>query len=300
MWVSFNSGVGDTASSPVGSIQAAGARVSGLGRFGSFSAPETVPTANGQGDYGDTAVGPDGQVMVVYGSDISHRCCSRIYTAVDPDGLGPRGFGRPRLLARSNVGGSFRIPAQPKQGLGPDPKLAWDFGPGRHHGRVYAVWLQATPRNSNDLNIMLRHSDNSGRTWSRAVRLSDRQTVNSQFFQAVAVDQATGDVAVGWYDCRNARGAGGHGCRQPDSFTQFWATFSTNGGVRFAPDFRVSKGTSNATDTGDVFDYGDYTHLAFQSHLLYPAWSDNSNSTGNHPNGTLHKLDLYSARIVVP
>ena len=297
VWVSYNSFVGQAA---VNLIQASGARVDGLGRFGSFIPPESVPTANGAGDYGDTAVGPHGQVMVVYESNIGTRCCSRIYTALDPDGLGPRGFGRPRLLARSNVGGQFDIPAQPRQGLGADPKLAWDFGRGRYHGRVYAIWTQATPRNSNNLNVMLRYSDNNGQTWSRPMRLSDRQTVNGQFFPAIAVDQVTGHVAVGWYQCRNARGEGRNGCRRPDSFAQFWATYSTDGGATFAPDFRVSEGTSNASDTDDVFDYGDYTHVAFQAHLFYPAWSDNSNSTGDNPNGTLRKLDLYTARVVIP
>ena len=35
-------------------------------RLGAFSTPERVPTSNGRGDYGDTAVGPNGQVMVTY------------------------------------------------------------------------------------------------------------------------------------------------------------------------------------------------------------------------------------------
>src|SRR5260370_1090279 len=56
------------------------------------------------------------------------------------------------------------------------------------------------------------------------------------------VDKATGYIAASWYDCRNARGEDGHGCGRPDSFTQFWATYSTDGGARFAPGFGVSRG----------------------------------------------------------
>src|SRR5213592_4524528 len=41
-------------------IQAFGASVTGLGQFGSFTAPENVPSPHGNGDYGDTAVGPAG------------------------------------------------------------------------------------------------------------------------------------------------------------------------------------------------------------------------------------------------
>jgi hypothetical protein len=28
-------------------------------------------------------------------------------------------------------------------------------------------------------------------------------------------------------------------------------------------------------------------------------WADNSNSTGDNPNGTLHQLDIYTARVRV-
>jgi hypothetical protein len=62
----------------------------------------------------------------------------------------------------------------------------------------------------------------------------------------------------------------------------------------------VSRGTSNATDAQSFFDYGDYTHAAFQSGTFFPAWSDNSNSVGGNPDGTLHKLDLYTAGISIP
>jgi hypothetical protein len=292
VWVSYTS-------VPSGVIQASGAKVSGRGRFGSFSAPESVPTRQGQGDFGGVAVGPHGQVLVTY-ENIAGACCSRIYTALDPDGLGPRGFGRPRLLARTHVNASDVIPAQPDRGIDAEPKLAWDTGGGRYHGRVYVVWTQAAPHNPGNLNIMFQYSDNAGRTWTQAVPLNDSRTVNSQFFPAIAVDQTSGDIAAGWYDCRNAHGQGGHGCRRPDTYTQFWATYSTDGGARFAADFRVSKGTSNAKDTHSFFDYGDYTQVAFQSHRFYPAWSDNSNSTGTNPNGELHQVDLYAALVRIP
>ena len=259
-----------------------------------------MPTFDGMGDFGDIAIGPHGQVMVVYQGNLDTRCCSRIHTAVDPDGLGPRGFAAPRLLAPSDVGSHYTIPAQPTRGVYNGPRLAWYNGPGRYHGRVYVVWTQATPRLSDNLNTMFQYSDNDGRTWTRAVPLADPQTAGSEFFPAIAVDQATGLVAVGWYDCRNAEGQGGAGCRKPDPYAQFWATISTDGGRTFTPAFQVSEGTSNAKDANAFFNYGDYTHLAFQSHWLYPAWSDNSNSTGNNPNGTLHAMDLYLAALHVP
>lgn len=41
--------------------------------------------------------------------------------------------------------------------------------------------------------------------------------------------------------------------------------------------------------------YFDYTGLAFSAGWLYPVWSDNSNSTGNNPDGT-SRLDIVTCR----
>jgi len=295
VWVSY-------ASYPAVVIQAAGAAVTGLGQHGDFTAPETVPTSRGRGNFGDTAVGPDGQVMVTYQDQTNGQGGSRIYTAVDSDGLGAKGFGNPRFLARSRVGGFDFIAAQPDRSIDAEANLAWDHSGGVHNGRVYAIWTQEVKNESDDTDIMLHFSDDNGVTWTPAVRLNDDATKNSQFNPAIAVDQATGFVGVGWYDARNDLGNGGpgdtDGIRNDDA--QFWATFSTDGGATFVPNFQVSAGASNAVDTGSSFDYGDYTHAAFQSNNFYPAWSDNSNSTGDNPDGTLHQLDLYTAKITVP
>ncbi len=155
---------------------------------------------------------------------------------------------------------------------------------------------------SDNTDILLQHSDDSGATWTQPVRLNDDRTTNSQFNPAIAVDQTTGDVAVSWYDARGDLGAGGPGDTDgvPNDDAQIWATFSTDGGLSFAPNFPVSEGASNAADTETTFDYGDYTHAAFQSGAFYPAWSDNSNSTGTNPDGTLHHLDLYTAKVEIP
>jgi len=246
-------------------------------------------------------VGPDGQVMVIYQDQTSGQGGSRIYTALDPDGLGLAGFGDPRLLARSRVGGFDYIPAQPDRSVDAEANLAWDRSGGPHTGRVYAIWTREVKNESDNMDIMLQRSDDNGATWSPALRLNDDQTLNSQFNPAIALDQTSGDVAVSWYDCRNDLGQGGSGdtdrIRNDDS--QIWTTYSTDGGVHFASDFRVSKGTSNAADADSFFDTGDYTHAAFQSGLFYPAWSDNSNSTGDNPDGKLHQLDLFTAKVKI-
>jgi hypothetical protein len=294
VWVSFTR-------TPGNQIQAFGAPVTSLGHFGSFSAPESVPSP-GNGDYGDTAVGPAGQVMVTYQNSTNGQGGADIYTAVDPDGLGPAGFSKPTLVTHSHVGGFDFIPAQPNRSVDAEANLAWDRSGGAHNGRVYLVWTQETPNESDNMDIMLQHSDDDGATWSPAAKLNDDHTTNSQYDPAIALDQTSGAVAVSWYDTRNDLGTGGSGDTDgiPNDDFQIWATDSTDGGATFATNFQVSQGTSNAIDANSFFDVGDYTHAAFVSGTFWPAWSDNSNSTGDNPDGTLHQLDLYTAKVPIP
>jgi len=295
VWVSFTA-------SPGTQIEAFGAPVFGLGQFGSFSAPEPVPSPGGNGDYGDTAVGPNGQVMVTYQNSTNGQGGADVYTAVDPDGLGSRGFNTPTLAAHSHVGGFDRIPAQPDRTIDAEANLAWDRSGGVHNGRVYLVWTQEVQGDKDDTDIMLQHSDDNGATWSPAIRVNDDRTSNSQYDPAIALDEATGTLALSWYDTRNDLGTGGSGDTNgiPNDDFQIWATYSSNGGASVAPNFRVSRGTSNAVDANTGFDVGDYTHAAFAGGTFWPAWSDNSNSTGNNPDGTLHQFDLYTAKVPIP
>ena len=295
VWVSYTA-------SPGKQIQAFGAHVTGLGEFGSFSTLENVPSPHSNGDYGDTAVGPAGQVMVTYQNAVNGQGGTNIYTAVDPDGLGPAGFGPGGFAAHSHIGGFDFIPAQPDRSIDAEANLAWDRSGGAHNGRVYLVWTEETPNESANTDIMLQHSDDNGATWSPAVKLNDDNTTNSQYDPSIALDQSSGDVALSWYDTRNDLGTGGSGDTDgiPNDDFQIWATDSTNGGTTFAPNFQVSQGTSNAIDANSFFDVGDYTHAAFVAGSFWPAWSDNSNSTADNPNGTLHQLDLYTAKVSIP
>jgi hypothetical protein len=283
-------------------MQAFGAHVTGLGQFGTFTAPENVPSPGSNGDYGDTAVGPNGQVMLTYQKSLNGKGGTDIYTAVDPDGLDPAGFNRPLLTAHSHVGGFDPIPAQPDRTIDAEPNLAWDRSGGPHNGRVYLVWVTNPTNQSDNTDIELQHSDDNGATWSSPVKLNDDHTTNSQYDPAIALDQTTGNVAVSWYDTRSDLGTGGSGDTDgiPNDDFQIWGTDSTDGGANFAPNFRISSGTSSAVAANSFFDIGDYTHAAFVAGTFWPAWSDNSNSTGTNPDGTLHQFDLYTAAIPIP
>jgi hypothetical protein len=167
---------------------------------------------------------------------------------------------------------------------------------------VYLVYTLEQKNESDNMDIYVRYSDDDGATWSAGVRVNDDSTKNSQFLPKISLDPTTGNLAVIWYDCRNDLGNGGPGDTDGVSNTdaQVWGAFSTDGGRTFTKNIRISAGTSNSHDAHNGIDYGDYSGLAFYGGIAHPAWSDNSNSTGNNPDGTLHQLDIYTARVPLP
>jgi hypothetical protein len=225
----------------------------------------------------------------------------KIFVNVDPDGLGSAGFGRRVFVAETHVGGFDFIPPQADRSVDAEVGLAWDRTGGPYHGRVVIVYTRESPNESDDTNVFVRHSDDDGATWTSSTRVNDDQTTRSQFLPKISLDPTSGDIAVVFYDARRDRGTGGAGDTDgiPDDDAQFWGAFSTDGGVSFGPNFQISEGTSNSADSGNGIDYGDYSGLSFYGGVAHPAWSDNSNSTGNNPDGALHQLDIYTAAVAV-
>ncbi len=292
VWVIFNAG---------GPMFATGAPVTGLGQVGSFFAGEVVPGTNNC-TYGDISIGPAGQIMQVCTLTESGQGGGKLFVNVDPDGLGPAGFGDRVFVVDTHIGGFDFIPSQPDRSVDAEPGLAWDRSGGPHNGRAYIVYSIERPNESNDTDIYVRYSDDNGATWSNGVRVNDDHTNNSQFMPKISLDQTTGNLAVVWYDARADLGNGGAGDTNgiPNDDAQFWGAFSTDGGLSFTPNIQVSAGTSNSQDAHNGIDYGDYDGLSFYGGVAHPAWSDNSNSTGDNPNGALHKLDIYTAAVRLP
>jgi hypothetical protein len=289
VWVVFNAG---------GPMFATGAPVTGLGQVGSFFAGEVVPGTNNC-TYGDIAIGPQGQVMQACNLTESGQGGGKIFVNVDPDGLGPAGFGDRVFVTETHVGGFDFIPPQPDRSVDAEAGLAWDRSGGTHTGRVYLVYTREHLNESDNMDIYVRSSDNNGATWSGGVRVNDDNTPNSQFMPKISLDQTTGNFAVTWYDARADLGTGGPGDTDsiPNTDAQYWGTFSTDGGQTFQPNFQISRGTSNSHDSHNGIDYGDYSGLSFYDGVAWPSWSDNSNSTGTNPDGTLSKLDIYTAAV---
>ena len=128
------------------------------------------------------------------------------------------------------------------------PVGAVDAGTGPYSGRIYVVWPDS--RNG-DPDILLIWSGDGGTTWSAPVRVNDDAVGNKadQFFPWVHVDP-DGRVQVTFLDRRE----------DPNNFLfgAYLAT-STNGGVSFGPNIRVSDGIYGPTNYGFL---GDYTGAA--------------------------------------
>jgi hypothetical protein len=275
-------------------IVAAGASVSGAapGLVGSFNelqagpGPDGGPTRN----FGDVAVGPQGQVLIAYQAPTGDAGPSQVFVNLNANGLQPGGFGPPIVVTATNVGGFDPVPPQATRDIDAEANLAWDLTNGPHHGRLYLAYTDAPAVGSPDTNIFVRFSDDNGKTWSDPVRVNDDTGSATQLLPSVAVDPTSGDVGVTWYDARNDPG---------DVKTQIFAAISSDGGLTFSRNAPVSLGTSDATDPllstyGRQLQYGDYTGLVFQGGILYPAWADNSRELGFNPDQP--QFDLAAAR----
>ncbi|MGH2597614.1 MAG: sialidase family protein [Actinomycetota bacterium] len=291
VWVTWNN---------KGLMQTAGAPVSGLGQIGTFGKREDI-AMSGNCSFGDLSVGPAGQVFEVCTKDKpgTDPVTASIRAATDPDGLGPLGFTPAKVIGTTNVQQFDPITPQRSRTVDAETGLAWDtLATSAHFGRLYLLWTDEQPNASSDTDIWLRFSDDSGVTWSPPSRVND-VTTNAQFLPRIAIDPTTGNLAVGWHDARNDVGDHGPGDTdgKPNTDVMYYLTFSTDGGVTFAPAVQVSVGASNAKDAQNGIDFGDYTGLAFFGGVAMPAWSDNSNATGDNPGGALHTFDIYTARV---
>jgi hypothetical protein len=270
------------------SLIARGASVSGKGVWGAFGAALTIPGSS-SGNFGDVAIGPNGQVAVAFQTPSGGVGPSTIVVTVNSTGSTSGSFVTAAGTVATQVGGFRSIPAQPNRTVDAELGLAYDISNGPHRGRLYLVYTDAPNTTSNDLNIFVRYSDNNGGSWSSPVRVNTDVGVNSQFFSKIALDPTTGNVGVAWYDCRNS---------PSNNRVELWATVSVDGGVTFLPEVKVSAGSTSGVGMGSNNELGDYIGLDFYNNVLYPTWADDSNSTGDNPNGTSN-LDFYGATVTL-
>jgi hypothetical protein len=260
-----------------GSMVARGAPVTGLCAVGAFGALQTAPST-GSCSFGDIAIGPTGVVVQVC-TPSSGQTGGDIRVNVDPDGLGGAGFGPSVIAGTTNVGGFDFIPAQPTRSVDPETGLVFDANPASpHFGRLYLMYTDEVVQEQNDLDIMVKFSDDNGNTWpDPPIRVNDDATTRSQFNPKISIDDAVGNFMVCWHDCRESP--------TNTAMREYCTAAGTAGpSPTFLPNVPIGDGLS--TTNNDGFDFGDYSGLDYSNAAGHPIWGDTSNSTGTNPNGT--------------
>ena len=271
------------------------ANIGNNGAFPLFA--EEIPDTIGC-SFGDVAIAPDGTVVQVCQAPAASLENGHIQTNVDPDGLGPLGFG-PRIVPDidTKVGGFDSIPAQASNAIDAAAGLAFDRNPGSpHFGRLYLVYTDEVVDEQNDTDIMLRFSDDISRGWDPTIiRVNDDPAppIRSQFLPRISTNPITGNIMVCWHDSRNSA--------YNNEMQEFCAVSTPTPSIpSFFPNRQVGAGTSSGTGSLSAGDhdvqYGDYSGLDYFGGRAHPVWADQSNVTGDNPDGTI-TWDAQSSRV---
>jgi hypothetical protein len=142
------------------------------------------------------------------------------------------------------------------------PQVGVDARAGKQGGALYLSWSDFR---DGDVDVFCASSKDHGRTWSEPVRVNSDAIHDGidQFFQWMAVDPATGDVYVQFYDRRD----------DPDNRkTGFTLARSTDGGKTFT---NYAWEDTPFESKMPAF-LGDYTWLTVLNGKAYGAWTEAS------------------------
>jgi hypothetical protein len=113
-------------------------------------------------------------------------------------------------------------------------------------GRIYVVYAQADTSTS-DTNVWFMSSGDGGATWSERKKLNDDTTNLDQYFPGVSV-APNGRVDVAWHDFRNDRQYQPAGDFNNELYWDAYLSSSTDGGVTWTPNVRVSDRSMNKNE----------------------------------------------------
>lgn len=221
-----------------------------------WSSPRTISTAGSSCNQGSIpAIGADGSLYVAWWNcDITPQ---RILVAKSVSG--GESFSVPSEVAQFVTipsplpPSSFRTNSYPTIATHPtDPNL------------LYVVWA-SDPAGDDDADILSSRSTDGGATWSIPTRVNDDATTNDQFFPWVSVSPE-GRLDVIFGDRRDD---------PADSFYNTYHARSTDGGLSFQANVRVTDSPSNPDIGFDGLFIGDYFNLVSGS--IHPAWTDTRN-----------------------
>jgi hypothetical protein len=172
------------------------ATVRGLGDVDKFSTPSPI-TIGEACTSGDIAIGPSG-VVITACQTMGDRLPLKIVVNTDRDR--PGDFSTYVVAATTNVT-PFEWIKPHRRHINAEVGLAFDKYPkSPHFGRLYLVYTEKL--DAGDTDILVRFSDDKGKTWSESIRVNDDLPGYMQFLPRIAVDPLSGNIAVCWLDAR--------------------------------------------------------------------------------------------------
>jgi hypothetical protein len=115
--------------------------------------------------------------------------------------------------------------------------------------------------------IWFSRSHDGGAHWDAPVKVNDQSSLNDQFFPRLAVDDATGNLMLVYYDTISDPGR---------IKTDLWMQCSTDNGNSWTNAVKITSGetdeTENGEDTGNQ--YGDYIGFASFNGSYFACWTD--------------------------
>ncbi len=252
-----------------------------------FAATQQLVPANTLNQGAEPAVGPGGEVYVVYGAFGGTTQDIRILKSTDGgatfDNPDPGDPADTKLIATStrspNTFGSGSAAVR-NRGF---PRIAADRTPfgSPTRGNVYVVW-HADPDDAgtDNASVYFSRSTDGGATWSRprtvnagpAVSSGGDSSTRDNWQPAIAVSPVTGQVTVSFYDRRDD---------PANTNIRVYRAFSTDGGLTFTND-QVSTAAFTPNTSYDpltAFAYmGDYNDAVGAASGVHLSWGDLRNT----------------------
>ncbi len=222
---------------------------------GSWSSPITLSDRGGDCLDDDMtvegavpAVGPAGQVYVSWAGPLG--------IMFDRSFDGGETFGSDIKVADQPGGWAFDVDSIYRaNGL---PQTLCDVSGSPYRGRVYVVWSDQRS-GPTDTDVYLASSDDQGTTWSTSRKVNSDGAGRHQFFPWAAIDPASGNLYLVYYDRR----------RTMNALTEVYLARSSDGGATFT-EFPISQ--SPFWPRKSVF-FGDYSGIAAMNGVVHPVWT---------------------------
>jgi len=231
-----------------------------------FSSPIAVNDLTGgpsQVIGADPFVGPNGEVYVAWHDVQNNRLM--VNSSFD----GGITFVQQQQIAPTIVAFDDAIAAMASRRALLYPACDTDRSTGANRGTLYCSWMDETASNGTD--IFVARSTDRGATWSAPVRVNDDPpgVQKDQFNQWLSVDPATGSINLSWNDARND---------PADTKTDIFFSQSTDGGLSFASNVKVTTAMSDESAANSCADagnqYGDYEGIVAFGGTIHPIWTD--------------------------